>query len=510
MTTLTGSSTAVREPPLLDQTVVLIGGSSGIGLETARCARSEGAQVVLTGRDPQRLGRAAADVGAHRHAAFDALDPDRLDAFFRSLPTPVDHVMVTAGNPYYGPLADMDTADAARYVADHVRLTLDVARHVAGSVRPGGTLLLMSGTGGRRPAVGISVTALLTAGLPALTANLALELAPVRVNLIAPGFVDTPLSASLLGGSLDKRREQLRTTLPIRRVVGPEDVAALAVHVMINTALTGATFDVDGGQQVGHMTGIAVQGTTDPEEASRGRAPVLLSVNVGMPKDVSWQGRTVHTGVWKHPVTGPQMVRRLNIDGDGQGDRTGHGGEQRAVFVYQIDSYHHWERHFGRDDFTYGQFGENLTVDGLPDAEVCIGDRYRIGEAEFEVTQPRVTCYRVGLRMGEPELPALLVGHHRPGFYMRVVTEGHIQAGDRVVKTRTGPYELSVADTDALLYLPGRDPAKLRTATRIPALSPGWQESFRDSWPPRTPARAIPAPGPQGFCRRGPDSGHFA
>jgi NAD(P)-dependent dehydrogenase (short-subunit alcohol dehydrogenase family) len=158
--------------------------------------------------------------------------------------------MVTAGNPYYAPLADMDTADAARYVADHVRLTLDVARHMAGSVRPGGTLLLMSGTGARRPAVGISVTALLTAGLPALTANLALELAPVRVNLIAPGFVDTPLSASLLGGDLDKRREQLRTTLPIRRVVGPADVAALAVHVMVNTALTGATFDVDGGQQV--------------------------------------------------------------------------------------------------------------------------------------------------------------------------------------------------------------------------------------------------------------------
>jgi len=218
----------------------------------------------------------------------------------------------------------------------------------------------------------------------------------------------------------------------------------------------------------------------DTDAADAGGAPVLLSVNVGMPKDVSWNGRTVHTGVWKQAVTGPQMVRRLNIDGDGQGDTAGHGGEQRAVFVYQIDSYRHWERHFGRDDFTYGQFGENLTVDGLPDAEVCIGDRYRIGEAEFEVTQPRVTCYRVGLRVGEPELPALLVGHHRPGFYMRVLTEGHIEAGDRIVKTRTGPHALTVADTDALLYLPGRDPAKLRTATRIPALSPGWQESFRD------------------------------
>jgi ferredoxin-NADP reductase/MOSC domain-containing protein YiiM len=208
--------------------------------------------------------------------------------------------------------------------------------------------------------------------------------------------------------------------------------------------------------------------------------PSLLSVNVGMPKDVSWQGRTVHTGVWKYPVHGRAMVRRLNIDGDGQGDLAGHGGEQRAVLVYQIQSYRHWQRHFGRDDFDYGQFGENLTVDGLPDDEVCIGDRYRIGEAEFEVTQPRVTCYRVGLRLGEPELPALLVGHHRPGFYMRVVREGHIQAGDRIIRTRTGPGALSVADTDALLYLPDRDPARLRLALNIPALSPGWQGSFRE------------------------------
>ena len=207
--------------------------------------------------------------------------------------------------------------------------------------------------------------------------------------------------------------------------------------------------------------------------------PVLLSVNIGMPKDVPWQGKTVHTGVWKYPVTA-RMVRRLNIDGDGQGDLNGHGGEQRAVLVYQIESYRHWQHHFGRDDFGYGQFGENLTVDGLPDDEVCIGDRYRIGEAEFEVTQPRVTCYRVGLRMGEPQLPALLVSHHRPGFYMRVITEGHIQAGDQIIKTRTGPHALTVADTDALLYLPGRDPAKLRDAVQIPALSPGWQGSFRD------------------------------
>jgi ferredoxin-NADP reductase/MOSC domain-containing protein YiiM len=208
--------------------------------------------------------------------------------------------------------------------------------------------------------------------------------------------------------------------------------------------------------------------------------PVLLSVNVGMPKNVAWQGKTVYTGAWKHPVDGPAMVRRLNIDGDGQGDLAGHGGEQRAVLVYQVQSYRHWQRHFGRDDLGYGQFGENLTVDGLTDDEVCIGDRYRIGEAEFEVTQPRVTCYRVGMRMGEPELPALLVSHHRPGFYMRVITEGRIQAGDRIVKTRGGPGALSVADTDALLYLPGRDRTKLRAAVRIPALSPGWQQSFRD------------------------------
>jgi ferredoxin-NADP reductase/MOSC domain-containing protein YiiM len=209
-------------------------------------------------------------------------------------------------------------------------------------------------------------------------------------------------------------------------------------------------------------------------------SPVLLSVNVGLPRDVPWQGKTVHTGIWKQPVAGPAMVRRLNIDGDGQGDTAGHGGEQRAVLVYQIQSYRYWQRQLGRDDFSYGQFGENLTVDGLPDDEVCIGDRYRIGEAEFEVTQPRVTCYRVGLRMGEPEMPALLVSHHRPGFYMRVITEGRVQAGDPIVRTRTGPGALSVADTDALLYLPGKDRAKLRAALRIPALSPGWQGSFRD------------------------------
>src|SRR5690242_12354462 len=209
-------------------------------------------------------------------------------------------------------------------------------------------------------------------------------------------------------------------------------------------------------------------------------APVLLSVNVGLPKNVAWQGKTVYTGVWKYPVDGPAMVRRLNIDGDGQGDLAGHGGEQRAVLVYQAGSYRHWRQHLGRDDLGYGAFGENLTIDGLTDNEVCIGDRYRIGGAEFEVTQPRVTCYRVGLRMDEPEMPALLVSHHRPGFYMRVITEGRVRAGDPIVRTRTGPGALSVADTDALLYLPGKDRAKLRAALRIPALSPGWQGSFRD------------------------------
>src|SRR3954463_10104913 len=172
----------------------------------------------------------------------------------------------------------------------------------------------------------------------------------------------------------------------------------------------------------------------------------LLSLNVGRPKDVDWQGRTVHTGIWKQPVTGPRMVRRLNIDGDGQGDLAGHGGEQRAVLVYQTGSYRHWANFFGRDDLEDGAFGENFTVDGLPDDEVCIGDRYRIGEAEFEVTQPRVTCFRVAMRMGEPELPALLVAHHRPGFYLRVITEGRVQSSDEVVRTCVGRHALSVAD----------------------------------------------------------------
>ena len=205
----------------------------------------------------------------------------------------------------------------------------------------------------------------------------------------------------------------------------------------------------------------------------------LLSVNVGTPKDVAWQGNTVFTGVFKDPVAGPRTVRRLNVDGDGQGDLGGHGGEQRAVFVYQIDSYRYWEHELGRDDFVYGQFGENFTVEGLNDDEVCIGDRYRIGTASFEVTQPRVTCYRVGIRMNDPRIPALLVSHHRPGFYFRVLEEGEVQAGDQITKLASGPEEMTVAEADALLYLPGHPRQQLLRALRIPALSPGWQASFR-------------------------------
>jgi NAD(P)-dependent dehydrogenase (short-subunit alcohol dehydrogenase family) len=231
------------------QTVVVLGGSAGIGLETARLARTEGAQVILTGRNAERLEQAAADVGAHSTTAFDATAPDALGRFFAGLAGPVDHVMVTAGRPHYGRLADMSAEEIRNGVAEHLVQAMEVARHVPGHVTPGGCLVLMSGTGGRRPNAG-SLMVTVTAAMPALTASLALELAPVRVNVIAPGFVDTPLSASLLGDDLDRRRDELRTTLPIRRVVGPEDVAALAVHLMVNTALTGATFDIDGGQQL--------------------------------------------------------------------------------------------------------------------------------------------------------------------------------------------------------------------------------------------------------------------
>jgi ferredoxin-NADP reductase/MOSC domain-containing protein YiiM len=205
----------------------------------------------------------------------------------------------------------------------------------------------------------------------------------------------------------------------------------------------------------------------------------LLSVNVGRPKDVAWSGRLVHTGIWKEPVTGPVMARRLNLDGDGQGDLAGHGGEQRAVMVYQAESYEHWRHHLGRTDLIFGIFGENFTVDGLSDDEVCIGDRYRIGGAEFEVTQPRTTCYRVGIRLNEPQMAALLVAHRRPGFYLRVLREGPVQAGDDIVKIAAGAEQVTVSSTDALLYLPDGDIRTMRRLLNVPALSPGWQGSFR-------------------------------
>ncbi|MGW0994584.1 SDR family oxidoreductase [Streptomyces sp. NPDC002520] len=239
-----------RAPALSGQTVVVIGGSAGIGLATARHARAEGAMVILTGRDPERLRAAATEADAQSSSAFDADDPTELRRFFQDLPRPIDHVMVTAGHPTYGRLLDMDSEQARRALSGHMVLALDVARQVPGTVRPGGTLLLMGGTGARRVRAGLGTAPAATAALPAFTAGLALELAPVRVNLIAAGFVDTPLSARLLGDGLDARREELRATLPIGRVVGPDDVAALAVHIMTNTALTGATYDIDGGQQL--------------------------------------------------------------------------------------------------------------------------------------------------------------------------------------------------------------------------------------------------------------------
>lgn len=250
MTTTTTISPTPREPRLLGQTVVVIGGSAGIGLETARRARAEGADVILTGRNSERLQHAALELEALSSAAFDATDFDRLERFFDELPTPIDHVMVTAGGPYYAQLTDIDFEQARRNVDQRFWLPLHVARNASARVRPGGTLLLLSGTSGRRPAAGMAFSSAFTAALPALTKVLAIELAPVRVNLIAPGFVDTPLSATLLGDQLDERRAQLRATLPIGRVVGPDDVAALAVHLMTNTVLTGATYDIDGGQQL--------------------------------------------------------------------------------------------------------------------------------------------------------------------------------------------------------------------------------------------------------------------
>ena len=239
-----------HEPELAGQTIVVIGGSAGIGLETARKARAEGASVVLTGRNRERLERAALDVGAQRTAVFDANDPGSLQSFFQDLLTPIDHVMVTAGAPRYGPPLEMAPEEARRGLSEHLLLALNVARAAADKVRPAGSLVFMGGTGARRPRVGLAIASTATVAFPTLIANLALELAPIRVNLIAAGFVDTPLSAAILGDDLDKRRDELRATLPIRRVVGPGDVAALAVHIMANTALTGATYDIDGGQQL--------------------------------------------------------------------------------------------------------------------------------------------------------------------------------------------------------------------------------------------------------------------
>ena len=217
----------------------------------------------------------------------------------------------------------------------------------------------------------------------------------------------------------------------------------------------------------------------------------LLSLNVGLPRDITWNGKTVRTAIWKFPIEGRQMVRKLNIDGDAQADLAGHGGEQRAVFVYQIDSYRYWERFLGRSDFSFGQFGENFTVEGLADDEVCIGDRYRIGNAVFEVTQPRVTCYRVGIRMNELRMPALLVAHHRPGFYFRVLQEGEVGSGDEIVKIADGPERITVAEIDALLYLPGHSREQLERALRIPALSKGWQSSFQAILKQESSAKAV-------------------
>jgi NAD(P)-dependent dehydrogenase (short-subunit alcohol dehydrogenase family) len=246
----TAVSPTQRRAELVGQTVVVIGGSAGIGLETARQARAEGAEVVLAARNPERLQQAALELDALSTAAFDATDFARLDRFFQDLPEPIDHVLVTGPGPYYALLAEFDVEEARRDVEAHLLLPVQVARNAVGKVRPGGTLLFMGGTGGRSTAPGFAFISALTAALPAMTKSLALELAPIRVNLIAAGFVDTPLSAALLGDCIDERRDELRATLPIGRVVGPTDIAALAVHLMTNTAVTGATFDIDGGQQL--------------------------------------------------------------------------------------------------------------------------------------------------------------------------------------------------------------------------------------------------------------------
>src|SRR5215213_1716130 len=274
------------------------------------------------------------------------------------------------------------------------------------------------------------------------------------------------------------RQHATLNSLLRRRRLSPESLAAAAalhdpgplLHVQGDRLRRDRAERAPAGAPTARLSRLTMRG------AMSGR---LLSVNVGMPKEVPWQVKTVFTGVFKNPVSGPRRVRKLNVDGDGQGDLAGHGGEQRAVFVYQIESYRYWEHELGRTDFVDGQFGENFTVEGLSDAEVCIGDRYRIGTAVFEVTQPRVTCYRVGIRMNDPRIPALLVSHRRPGFYFRVLEEGEVQAGDDIFKLASGDEQMAVAEVDALLYLPGHPRQQLLRALRIAALSPGWQASFR-------------------------------
>jgi len=250
MSTAAAPSHSHRVPQLSGQTVVVIGGSAGMGLETARQARAEGAKLVLTGRNPERLQQAAAEVEAQSTSAFDASDDAALAQFFRDLPGAIDHVMVTAGRPTYGRMLEMDLAQVRAAVDEHLIMYIQVARYAAPKMKPGGSLVFLGGTGSRRPGIGLGIASTITVALPSLIANLALEIMPVRVNLIAAGFVDTPLSAELLGNDLEKRRQQLRDTNPIRRVVESSDVAALAVHLMTNTALTGATFDIDGGQSL--------------------------------------------------------------------------------------------------------------------------------------------------------------------------------------------------------------------------------------------------------------------
>jgi ferredoxin-NADP reductase/MOSC domain-containing protein YiiM/ferredoxin len=298
--------------------------------------------------------------------------------------------------------------------------------------------------------------------------------------------MSTYTDLGIAGGSgLSRRMSNLRANTKSRlqraRHWRPSPVNMAAVEAGRDPTALLALEDYELHQrQHEHSDRQARRGRVAPE--SGGSHPVvgrLLSVNVGIPKDVRWQGTTVFTGVFKDSIAGPRRVGKLNVDGDGQGDSAGHGGEQRAVFVYQIDSYRYWERELRRNDFVYGQFGENFTVDGLGDDEVCIGDRYQIGTATFEVTQPRVTCYRVGIRMNDPRIPALLVSHHRPGFYFRVLEEGDVQAGDEIIKLASGPEQMPVAEADALLYLPGHPRQQLLRALRIPALSPGWQASFQ-------------------------------